>query len=107
MMNKNKKETLLNKAVLTMNGAELLELLQQAESAGVKEEIQQSSLNYSEKHRLVTGIKGLARELNVSTSTISRWKAEGVLDDVTFQAGKSVIFDVHGVLEKLRVSNKN
>lgn len=33
-------------------------------------------------------------------------KADGLLDDATFQNGKTVIFDTYKVLEILRVSNK-
>ena len=56
--------------------------------------------------RFVTGLKSLAATLKVSLSTVSRWKAKGLLDTVTFQDGKSVFFDVYGVLELLRVSNQ-
>lgn len=56
--------------------------------------------------RFVTGLKSLAAILKVSLSTVSRWKAEGLLDTVTFQDGKSVFFDVYGVLDLLRVSNQ-
>ena len=88
-----------------MTKEELLDLFKQMkESAQMS--IQPTEVKYSGLPKFVTGIKGLARTLNLSCSTIARWKAEGILDDVTFQAGKSVIFDVHGVFEKLRVSNK-
>lgn len=56
--------------------------------------------------QLIAGIKELGRVLHVSSSTVARWKSEGILDDVTFQNGKFISFDVYGVLEKLRVSNK-
>ena len=48
--------------------------------------------------RFVTGLKSLAATLKVSLSTVSRWKAKGLLD--------TVFFDVYGVLELLRVSNQ-
>lgn len=99
-------EELLDKAVITMTGGEFLELFQQARSIGIKEVVEQPSLNHSELPRFVTGIKELARVLHISSSTVARWKAEGILDDVTFQNGKFISFDVYGVLEKLRVSNK-
>ena len=44
--------------------------------------------------RFVTGLKSLAAILKVSLSTVSRWKAKGLLDTVTFQDGKSVFFDM-------------
>ena len=56
--------------------------------------------------RFVTGLKSLAAILKVSLSTVSRWKAKGLLDTVTFQDGKSVFFDVYGVLDLLRVSTQ-
>lgn len=34
--------------------------------------------------RFVTGLKSLAATLKVSLSTVSRWKAKGLLDTVTF-----------------------
>ena len=98
-------ESLSIKVLITMTKEELLDLFKQMkESAQMS--IQPTEVKYSGLPKFVTGIKGLARTLNLSCSTIARWKAEGILDDVTFQAGKSVIFDVHGVFEKLRVSNK-
>lgn len=55
---------------------------------------------------LVTGIKGLAKVLGISPSTIVRLKASGEIDDCIFQSGKTVIFDTHKVLDKLRLSNQ-
>ena len=55
---------------------------------------------------LVTGIKGLAKVLGISPSTIVRLKASGESDDCIFQSGKTVIFDTHKVLDKLRLSNQ-
>jgi len=100
-------EALLNKTVLSMNGAEFLELLQQVKGTEVKEEKKQSPLNdYPNLPQFITGIKELARLLGISVSTVSRMKAEGLLDDALFQNGKTVIFDTCKVLEILRVSDK-
>ena len=100
-------EALLNKAVLLMNGAELLELLHQVKGTEVKEEKKQSPLNdYPNLPQFITGIKELARRLGISASTVNRIKAEGLLDDAIFQNGKTVIFDTYKVLEILRVSNR-
>lgn len=100
-------EALLNKAVLSMNGAELLELLHQVKRTEVKEEKKQSSLDdYPNLPQFITGIKELARWLGISVSTVSRMKTEGLLDDATFQNGKTVIFETYKVLEILRVSNR-
>ena len=100
-------EALLNKTVLTMNGAEFLELLHQVKRTEVKEEKKQSPLNdYPNLPQFITGIKELARRLGISASTVSRMKADGLLDDAIFQSGKTVIFDTYKVLEILRVSNR-
>ena len=72
-----------------------------------KEEEKVSCYNdYHDIPRLVTGIKGLARVLGISPSTIVRLKASGEIDDCIFQSGKTVIFDAHKVLDKLRLSNR-
>lgn len=55
---------------------------------------------------LVTGIKDAARVLGISQSTLSRWKESGEIDDCIYQSGKTVIFDTHKILEKLRLSNR-
>lgn len=100
-------EALLNKAVLSMNGAEFLELLHQVKRTEVKEETNYPSGNsYRDLPQFITGIKELARRLGISTSTVSRMKTEGILDDAIFQNGKTVIFDTYKVLEILRVSNR-
>ncbi|WP_018665963.1 DUF3853 family protein [Bacteroides gallinarum] len=100
-------EVLLNKTVLTMNGAEFIELLHQAKRVETKEEIKHPSVDsYSNLPQFVTGIKGFAQILGISVSTVSRMKADGLLDDAVFQNGKTVIFDTYKVLEILRVSNK-
>ena len=64
-------EALLNKTVLTMNGAELLELLHQVKRTEVKEEKKQSSLNdYRDLPQFITGIKGLAKVLGISALSL-------------------------------------
>lgn len=106
-MNNNRTyDNLDTKVLITMTKEELLDLFRQMMESEQKK-AQPMEDKYSGIPKFVTGIKGLAKALNLSCSTIARWKADGVLDDVTFQEGKSVIFDVHGVLDKLRVSNKN
>ena len=90
-----------------MNGAEFLELLHQVKRTEVKEETNYPSGNsYRDLPQFITGIKELARRLGISTSTVSRMKTEGILDDAIFQNGKTVIFDTYKVLEILRVSNR-
>lgn len=95
--------SLLDKPVLMMSGAELLELLQQVKTKKVVE--QPSVSNYSKLPPFVTGIKGVAEVLGISVSTVNRMKADGVLDEAILQNGKTVIFDTYKVLEILRVSN--
>lgn len=57
---------------------------------------------YQEKPWIVVGIKSLAKELQVSISTVNRMLAEGVIDHATYQYGKTLLFNVNGVLEALR-----
>ena len=72
-----------------------------------KVEVEKSTMNdYLGFPRFVTGIKSLAGVLEVSSSTVNRWKASGLLDDATYQNGKYILFDVYGVLDILRVSNQ-
>lgn len=98
-------EVLLNKTLLTMNVADLLEVLYQVTET--KEEIKHPQVDsYSNLPQFVTGIKALAQILGVSVSTVCRMKADGLLDDAVFQNGKTVIFDTYKVLEILRVSNR-
>ena len=87
--------------VVTLN--ELLEGIENIIRKGQSE----SSLKpeYPELPPLVTGIKGLANILGISVSTISRMKADGVLDEAILQNGKTVIFDTYKVLDILRISN--
>ena len=74
---------------------------------GIKEEEIPKKDDYRGIPTLVTGIKGLARVLGISPSTIVRLKASGEIDDCIFQSGKTVIFDTHKVLDKLRLSNRS
>lgn len=102
------KAMLLDKPVCTMTAGELLELIKQCneDKETNKQKVQYSDYDYLKVAPTVTGLKELARVLNISVSTISRWKAGGLLDDATFQNGKTVVFDTHKVLEILRVSNR-
>lgn len=97
------KEALLDKPVVTMNGAEFMELLQQVEIKKVVEKPPVSE--YSGLPPFVTGIKSAAKVFGISSSTISRMKAGGVLDEAILQNGKTVIFDTYKAIEILRVSN--
>lgn len=108
-MKERKKEfqELLSDRVVVMTGAELGLFIQQYGPVAAKNESETSPLEiYQGLPRFVTGLKSLASTLNVSVSTVSRWKNKGLLDTVTFQDGKIVSFDVYGVLDILRVSNK-
>lgn len=97
-------QELLSGKVIVLTCEEVGELLRKCKmTTGAEEE---DSANYSGLPRFVTGLKSLAATLQISLSTVSRWKAKGLLDTVTFQDGKSVFFDVCGVLELLRVSNQ-
>ncbi len=97
-------QELLSGKVIVLTCEEVGELLRKCKmTTGAEEE---DSANYSGLPRFVTGLKSLAATLQISLSTVSRWKAKGLLDTVTFQDGKSVFFDVYGVLELLRVSNQ-
>lgn len=95
--------SLLDKPVLMMSGAELLELLQQVKTKKVVE--QPSVSNYPKLPPFVTGIKSAAEVFGISISNISRMKADGVLDEAILQNGKTVIFDTYKMLEILRLSN--
>lgn len=55
---------------------------------------------------LVVGVKALADRLQVSVSTINRMLAEGVIDQATFQYGKTLIFNFNAVLNLLRRDKK-
>ena len=97
-------QELLSGKVVVLTGEELENVLQKCKLTTSNKE--EDDRDYSGLPRFVTGLKSLAATLKVSLSTVSRWKAKGLLDTVTFQDGKSVFFDVYGVLELLRVSNQ-
>ena len=90
-----------------MTGKELLELLHQANPMSDKQKIvTEQPKVHPDIPPLVTGIKDAARVLGVSQSTVARWKESGEIDDCIYQSGKTVIFDTHKLLEKLRLSNR-
>lgn len=106
MKRKNPKtEALLSDKVIDAKGEELEKFLLKEKVEMEKEANQSSTTDYLNLPRMAFGIKGLAGILKVSTSTVGRWRAEGILDDVTFNKGKYISFDVYGVLEILRESN--
>jgi len=93
--------------LVDMTGKELLELLYQVNPISAKQEIAAEQLKgFPDIPPLVTGIKDVARVLGISQSTVSRWKESGEIDDCVYQSGKTVIFDTHKILEKLRLSNR-
>lgn len=99
------KETLLEKPAALATIGEIWSVGQELGLVKKKaEEIPKD--DYSGIPTLVTGIKGLARVLGISPSTIVRLKASGEIDDCIYQSGKTVIFDTHKVLDKLRLSNR-
>ena len=101
-----KKQEQLSDKVFVLTGAELNAFLQLQSQSGENEVSDElASQKYSGIPQFVTGLKSLASTLNVSVSTIGRWKRKGLLDNATFQDGKTVIFNVHEVLDILRVSN--
>lgn len=55
---------------------------------------------------LITGVKALSAAIGVSTSTINRMLAEGVIDSATYQYGKILVFNLHAVLNILRRDKK-
>lgn len=97
----NKPEVLLSDKIIDAKGEELEKFLLKEKVEKEKEANQTFTTDYLNLPR----IKGLAGILKVSTSTVARWRAEGILDDVTFNKGKYISFDVYGVLEILRESN--
>lgn len=94
-----------SKRMVDMDGRDLMILIQQVVKTELESKIPPSN-DYSGVPKFVTGLKSLAATLKVSLSTVNRWKSEGLLDDVTFQNGKFVSFDVYGILDILRVSNQ-
>lgn len=95
---------LLEKSVLTMTGADLLNLLRQVISKEHDTEslITKANNQYMEVPQFVTGAKSLASVLGVSVSTINRMLADGKIDSGCYQSGKVLIFNVREVLECLR-----
>ena len=102
----NNDESLLpEKLVVQATIEEIWSVGQRLGLVGMKEEEIPKKDDYPDIPALVTGIKGLARVLGISASTVVRLKASGEIDDCTFQSGKTVIFDTRKVLERLRLSN--
>lgn len=105
MKQQESKETLLEKPAALATIGEIWSVGQELGLVKKKaEEIPKD--DYPGIPTLVTGIKGLAKVLGISPSTIVRLKASGEIDDCIFQSGKTVIFDAHKVLDKLRLSNR-
>ena len=105
MKQQESKETLLEKPAALATIGEIWSVGQ--ELGLVKKKAEEIPKNdYPGIPTLVTGIKGLARVLGISPSTIVRLKASGEIDDCIYQSGKTVIFDTHKVLDKLRLSNQ-
>lgn len=105
MKQQESKETLLEKPAALATIGEIWSVGQELGLVKKKaEEIPKD--DYPGIPTLVTGIKGLAKVLGISPSTIVRLKASGEIDDCIFQSGKTVIFDTHKVLDKLRLSNQ-
>ena len=105
MKQQESKETLLEKPAALATIGEIWSVGQELVLVKKKaEEIPKD--DYPGIPTLVTGIKGLAKVLGISPSTIVRLKASGEIDDCIFQSGKTVIFDTHKVLDKLRLSNQ-
>lgn len=87
--------------------SELLEVIEKIVQKCLKENKSQLvTTECSDFPLLVTGVKRVAALLGISVSTVSRMKSEGLLDDAIFQNGNTVIFDIHKVLEILRISNQ-
>lgn len=102
----NNESLLPGKLVVQATIEEIWSVGQKLGLVGIKEEEIPKKDDYRGIPTLVTGIKGLARVLGISPSTIVRLKASGEIDDCIFQSGKTVIFDAHKVLDKLRLSNR-
>lgn len=101
-----KRETANKQNLIQTDYSPLLEAIRST----VKEELQalirlQSSDPYPGVPLLGYGIKESARLLHVSPSTLSRAKESGEIDDCIHQSGKIVIFNIHRILDKWRVSN--
>ena len=90
MKQQESKETLLEKPAALATIGEIWSVGQELGLVKKKaEEIPKD--DYPGIPTLVTGIKGLAKVLGISPSTIVRLKASGEIDDCIFQSGKTVI----------------
>ena len=87
MKKKQKTDGLLSDKLIDAKGEELEKFLQKEKVEMEKEANQTSTTDHLNLPRMAFGIKGLAGILKVSTSTVARWRAEGILDDVTFNKG--------------------
>lgn len=98
----------LEKSLLTMTGADLLNLLRQVISNEHNDKSLMANANdkYMEVPQFVTGAKSLASVLGVSVSTINRMLADGKIDSGCYQSGKVLIFNVSEVLKCLRRDKK-
>lgn len=103
-----KDNLLQKKRLLDMTGEELTQVIREAIGAKSEPALapKQFLETYPEVPPFITGVKGIADMLGISTSTINRMKADGVLDDAVLQNGKTVIFDTRKLLEALRLSNR-
>lgn len=95
---------LFEKSILTMTGADLLNLLRQVISKEHDAEplITNANNQYTEVPQFVTGVKSLAAFLGISVSSVNRMLADGKIDSGCYQTGKILIFDVREVLKCLR-----
>lgn len=102
------KEKLLEKNVLAMTGAELLDLLQQVISQEHNAEslIMNANNKHMEVPQFVTGVKSLASLLGISVSTVNRMLADGIIESGYYRYGKTLIFEVREVLKCLSCSKK-
>ena len=96
-MERKKTFELLSDKVIDTKGEELEKFLQKEKVEKEKEANQVSTTDYLNLPRMAFGIKGLAGILKVSTSTIARWRAEGILDDVHIPADTRSAFPVISV----------
>lgn len=101
-----KRELLNEKEFMPIDCRPLIEAIRST----VKEELQafiqmQPSDPYPGVPLLGYGIKESARLLHVSPSTLSRAKERGEIDDCIHQNGKIIIFNIHKILDKWRLSN--
>ena len=94
-------ETLLEKPVWQMTGAEFMELARHtpAPPAEVKPEVKEPQVIAPPCY--IHGMKALADFLGCSLATAHRIKASGVIDDAIAQIGRKIIFDQEKVLRLL------